>query len=161
MILNHVPNKRYDNCIKHLKSSLFAKTKIQILFYIGGTVMKSNILTLSVLLLALTACGSANRLASSGQRFEDGIYYSPSEEPVLIAKVTDEGLDSLMLETNESEIFLAGDVDCIIRNSNPVIVIEAPEIDIWMGYSPSWSYYSWYDWNFRWYYHPWRYSSWY
>ena len=125
--------------------------------------MKTNILTLSVLLLAVSACGTANQLASSGQRFEDGIYYTPSEDELITT--SDQEVQNLVAETSASEIYRVRDLGdtVVISSENPVTIVTAPDIDIWMGYTPySWAYSSWNYWYYSpWRYDPWYYSSWY
>ena len=73
--------------------------------------MRKNI-TLLFAALALSACGSAVQVASSGQQFQDGIYYRTEASPSEVAMASSSDVDALVEETKVSEVRT-------IRSSSP------------------------------------------
>ena len=71
--------------------------------------MKTSLYILVPAILAASACGSTASL-SSGQRFNDGIYYAHQQEmPASTASVDTKEVDDLIERTRNSEIYLFGD----------------------------------------------------
>ncbi len=134
--------------------------------------MKTNITLLLAATLALSACGSASRIASSGQQYKDGIYYRPEPIPQEVLHASAQEVNSLVRETKGSEIYLrSGQNDTLFipddmsaafkfdkkaGTTTVTVFQDAPKVDLWLGYPPysSWSYPSWR-------YNSWAYSPWY
>ena len=144
--------------------------------------MKTNVTLWLTAMLAVSACGSSAQFASSGQQYQDGIYYRPTTENKSVAAVSNEEVQALVNQTKQSEIYLFNDSgrDTIVvpdnkpvqlkfnRGGNTTVTIldKNPSIDIYMGYGPylSWGYssWSWDPWYYdSWYRDPWYYSGWY
>ena len=139
--------------------------------------MKTRLIPLFAALIALSACGSSAQFASTGQQFQDGIYYRPEPVTTLTVPANDEELTSLIEQTKGSEIYLRNgqgadtlfipeNMSATVRfdrsaNTTTVTLSEAPVVDIWMGYSPysRWYYRSSWAWGSP-FYRPWRYSAW-
>ena len=114
--------------------------------------MKTNVTLWLTAMLAVSACGSSAQFASSGQQYQDGIYYRPTTENKSVAAVSNEEVQALVNQTKQSEIYLFNDSgrDTIVvpdnkpvqlkfnRGGNTTVTIldKNPSIDIYMGYGP-------------------------
>ena len=70
--------------------------------------MKPSLYILIPAMLAIAACGSTASL-SSGQRFNDGIYYAHEKEMPVSTAADDKKVNDLVERTRTSEIYLFGD----------------------------------------------------
>ena len=68
--------------------------------------MKTRLIPLFAALIAFTACGSSAQFASSGQQFQDGIYYRPETATMETVPASDEEIASLLEQTKGSEVYL-------------------------------------------------------
>ncbi len=71
--------------------------------------MKTNVTLWLTAILAVSACGSSAQFASSGQQYQDGIYYRPTTENKSVAAVSNEEVQALVNQTKQSEIYLFND----------------------------------------------------
>ena len=147
--------------------------------------MKTRVLLYFSALLALASCGSAARYATdtSGQRYQDGIYYTSDASATEMASTADlqEETDLLVAKTKNSPIFMkSGEkVDTLFIPNNKVAKIDFNKSenttsvylydnswDTWAAYQP-WYAASWYSWyrpyysSIYWGYNPWYYGGWY
>ena len=145
--------------------------------------MKKRLVALISAAAALTSCGTAAQYASSGQRYQDGIYYKPETEHM--TTVTTDDIERLVARTEETEILLFGDrkdtvtipenKSAVIRfgdgTGTTVTITDDPFTDIYYSTYP-WTYYRpvtytslwwdpWYYGRYWGYYDPWYWSGWY
>ena len=138
--------------------------------------MKKRVIILISAAIALTSCGTAARYASSGQRYQDGIYYRPEPQEKTKVTAADEKVDNLVAKTKETELLLFGDrKDTVVIPDNKAAVIrfdstavttvtitDDPFTDIYYNNYP-WTYYTPVTFS-SWYWDPWyygRYWGWY
>jgi hypothetical protein len=149
--------------------------------------MKNATYILAALLVTLTSCGTGSRLASTdnGQRYQDGIYYTPKPIQKVEAQQNQAETEELIAKTKSSDIYTYSDnasttvfvpndkaAKVSFNNENTVITVNDPFAtvnvysweapfhlsDYWY-YAPSYfrSAYSSYWWR-----SPWRHSlAWY
>ena len=114
--------------------------------------MKTRLIPLFAALIALTACGSSAQFASSGQQFQDGIYYRPETVTNVTVPASDEEIASLVEQTKGSEVYLRSgqgadtlfvpeNMSATVRfdrnaNTTTVTLAETPAVDLWLGYAP-------------------------
>ena len=181
---------RYGFCLlRNINNADRLKTvaKLRIYYqFIGDSEMKTRTLLFVSALLALTSCGSAAQYANdtSGQRYQDGIYYTPKTSVGETAVKADNDLydnDVLVAKTKNSPIFLkSGEkVDTLFIPDNKVAKIDFNKTDnttsvylfdngwdTWAAYQP-WYASSWYSWHrpfyssIYWGANPWYYGGWY
>ena len=147
--------------------------------------MKTRTIIFFSALLALTSCGSAAQYAkdTSGQKYQDGIYYTPDSMTgdVAITSEAKEETDFLVAKTKSSPIFMkSGEkVDTLFIPNDKVAKIDFNKNenttsvylydngwDTWAAYQP-WYASSWYSWHrpfyssIYWGMNPWYYGGWY
>ena len=146
--------------------------------------MKTRVLLYISALVALVSCGSARYATdTSGQRFQDGIYYTSDASATEMASTADlqEETDLLVAKTKSSPIFMkSGEkVDTLFIPNDKVAKIDFNKSenttsvylydnswDTWAAYQP-WYASSWYSWHrpfyssIYWGYSPWYYGGWY
>ena len=87
--------------------------------------MKPSLYILIPAMLAIAACGSTASL-SSGQRFNDGIYYAHEKEMPVSTAADDKKVNDLVERTRTSEIYLFGDekTDTVVIPENKAATIN-------------------------------------
>ena len=93
--------------------------------------MKNNYFILSIVgLLGLTSCGTTSNLSSDNNKYQNGIYYTPSANEQYAYKENQQDLKSLQnktqnaiynQKTNTETIYLDGDDNIIDIDYNPNI----------------------------------------
>ena len=142
--------------------------------------MKKSLYLMIPAIIAATGCGSTAAL-SSGQRFNDGIYYAGQDKKPVSVQTDDQEVNDLVARTKESEIYLFGnekaDTVVIPENKSAVInfnnsaissitITDDPFEQAWYsGYAllpvTAWAV-TWSTWWDPWYWDPWYYgASWY
>lgn len=138
--------------------------------------MKTRIILIASVLLALSSCGTTASLSSgvSHQKFQDGIYYRPQSTSLdeYAAKLT--AADELIDETRTSAVFVKtiGKVDTLFipDNMNATFKFDHKDntttLSLYENDYDSWLYrntpvFGWHSWYSPFYYFPWRSSLWY
>lgn len=146
--------------------------------------MKMRLVILISAIAALSSCGTAAQYASSGQKYQDGIYYRPEQSLDKTERVPDETVENLIARSEETSLLLFGDrKDTVIipdsksavihldgEEGTTITITDDPFTDIYYSTYP-WTYYSpayvsvwgspWYYRSWVHYYDPWYWGSWY
>lgn len=125
--------------------------------------MKSHIILIASVLLALTSCGTTASFtqATGQQKYQDGIYYRPQSLALdeQAARLTE--TDELIAKTKSSAVFVKtiGKVDTLLIPENMSAQFKFNHKDSTTTVSLFNDYDLWYDWN--WSFSPYRFSRWY
>ena len=146
--------------------------------------MKMRLVILISAIAARSSCGAAGQYASSGQKYQDGIYYRPEQSLDKTERVPDETVENLIARSEETSLLLFGDrKDTVIipdsksavihldgEEGTTITITDDPFTDIYYSTYP-WTYYSpayvsvwgspWYYRSWVHYYDPWYWGSWY
>ncbi len=119
---------------------------------------RSTTLLLPLLLLVLASCGTPAQY--SQQRFQDGIYAAPGEEPKVVQLYTEEDFEAMAAANIARK--QQGTRDTL------VVVLDDPWGYSWRYPYSSWAWgglgfgsYYWHRWRFGGWYDPWFYDPWY